>query len=147
MDSFDDPTATNTFGKRYLFGRLNQTTVSANIRLNWAFTPTMSVLTFVQPLVSSGEYTDFKSLARPRSYEFDPHPPTYDPNFNFKSLRGNAVFRWEYRPGSTLFLVWTQERVGVDPNGDFDFGRDFSDMTSADMNNIFLAKVSYYFSL
>jgi len=147
VDSFDDATATNTFGKRYLFGRLNQTTVSANIRLNWAFTPTMSVLTFLQPLVSSGEYTDFKSLARPRSYEFDPHPPTYDPNFNFKSLRGNAVFRWEYRPGSTLFLVWTQERVGVDPIGDFNFRRDFSDMTSADMNNIFLAKVSYYFSL
>ena len=147
VDSFDDPTATSTFGKRYLFGRLNQTTVSANIRVNWAFTPTMSLLTFIQPLISAGKYTDFKSLARPRSYEFDPHPPTYDPNFNFKSLRGNAVFRWEYRPGSTLFLVWTQERIDQDPSGDFNFRPNFTDLTNADQNNIFLAKVSYYFSL
>lgn len=145
-----DPTATATFGQRYVFGRLDQTTFSANIRLNWAFSPTMSLQTFLQPLISAGEYTDFKSLARPRSYEFDPYPPPFDPDFNFKSLRGNAVFRWEYMPGSTLFLVWTQERVDGDfgpEAGDFNFRRNFDDLTDADKNNIFLAKLSYYFSL
>jgi hypothetical protein len=147
VDSFDDPAATATFGRRYVFGRLNQTTVAANIRLNWAFSPTMSVQTFVQPLISAGDYTDYKSLARPKSYEFEPYPYPGNRDFNFKSLRGNAVFRWEYQPGSTLFLVWTQERSSFEPIGDFDFRRDFSDLTRADANNIFLAKLSYYFSL
>ena len=110
----------------------------------------MSLQTFLQPLISAGEYTDFKSLARPRSYEFDPYPYPDNEDFNFKSLRGNAVFRWEYMPGSTLFLVWTQERVDSDEGleaGDFRFRRNFDDLTAADKNNIFLAKLSYYFSL
>ncbi len=145
--SFDDPGAAATFGRRYVFGRLDQTTVSANIRLNWAFTPTMSLQTFMQPLISAGDYTDFKSLARPRSYEFDPYPFPGNPDFNFKSLRGNAVFRWEYMPGSTVFLVWTQERQDFEDTGEFSFRRNFENLIDADKNNIFLAKLSYYFSL
>jgi hypothetical protein len=148
VDQFDDPTATGTYGRRYVFASLDQKTFSANIRLNWAFTPTISVQTFMQPLISSGSYTGYKSLALPRSYEFDPYAyGGTPPDFNFKSLRGNAVFRWEYMPGSTVFLVWTQERTDFDPAGDFNFRRDFKDLTKADINNIFLAKVSYYFSL
>jgi len=147
VDQLDDAAATATFGRRYVFGRLDQTTVSANIRLNWAFTPTMSLLTFVQPLISAGDYTDYKALSRPKSYEFEPYPYTGNRDFNFKSLRGNAVFRWEYLPGSTLFLVWTQERTAYDPSGDFNFRRDFSRLTSAEADNIFLAKLSYYFNL
>jgi len=147
VDAFDDGLATGTYGRRYVFATLRQTTVSASIRLNWAFTPTISLLTYVQPLVSSGAYTGYKSLARPRSYDFDPYAYGGNPDFNFRSLRGNAVFRWEYLPGSTVYLVWTQERVDVDPYGDFDFGRDFRALSRANPNNIFLAKVSYYFSL
>jgi uncharacterized protein DUF5916/cellulose/xylan binding protein with CBM9 domain len=147
VDTIDDPTATATYGRRYVFARLDQTTVSANIRLNWAFTTTMSLQTFIQPLVSAGAYTGFKSLARPKSYEFDPYPYGSNPDFNFRSLRGNAVFRWEYRPGSSLFLVWTQDRSGVASVGDFDFRRDFKALGKVDGNNIFLVKASYYFSL
>ncbi|HKQ59439.1 MAG TPA: DUF5916 domain-containing protein [Candidatus Eisenbacteria bacterium] len=146
-----DPTATETYGQRYVFGQLDQTTVSANIRLNWAFTPTMSLQTYIQPLISAGEYAGYHALRRPRSYEFDPVDIAalgIDPqDFNFKSLRGNAVFRWEYMPGSTLFLVWTQERVDFDPNGNFDFSPNFRDLVNANQNNIFLAKLTYYFSL
>jgi hypothetical protein len=147
VDRIDDPTAVATYGRRYVFGRLDQTTVSANIRLNWAFTPTVSLQTFLQPLISAGDYTDYKSLARPKSYEFDPYPYPDIKDFNFKSLRGNAVFRWEYLPGSTLFLVWTQERTDFEQTGEFSFRRNFDALTSADANNIFLAKLSYYFSL
>ena len=57
-------------GVRYVFGRLDQTTFSANIRLNVSFTPNLSLQTYLQPLVSAGRYTDFKELARPRSYDF-----------------------------------------------------------------------------
>jgi hypothetical protein len=145
----EDPTATATFGRRYVFANLDQKTASANFRINWAFSPTMSLQTYVQALISSGDYEGFKSLARPKSYEFD--PITYGgtpPDFNFKSLRGNAVFRWEYLPGSTLFLVWTQQRYAEDDTfGDFNFRRDWSALRSADADDIFLAKLSYYFSL
>jgi hypothetical protein len=147
VDSFDDPSATATYGRRYVFGHLDQKTLSANIRLNVAFTPRVSFQTFLQPLISSGDYSGFKTLARPRSYEFDPIAFNDDDDFNFKSLRGNAVFRWEYMPGSTLFLVWTQERTDFEPIGEFRLRPDMTRLLDADMDNIFLAKVSYYFTL
>ena len=145
--SIADSTATETFGRRYNFSRLYQTTVSANIRLNWAFSPTMSLQTYIQPLVSAVEFTGLKSLVRPRSYEFTT-PDASKSGFNTKSLRGNAVFRWEYMPGSTLFLVWTQDRSRFDDTfSDFDFRRDFSDLIESDANDIFLAKLTYYFTI
>jgi hypothetical protein len=147
VDSYDDPAATSTFGRRYVFGHLEQKTLSANIRLNWAFSPRMSLLTYIQPLISSGAYTGFKSLAVPRSYEFTPLAYSGNPDFNFKSLRGNAVFRWEYLPGSTLFLVWTQERTDDADPGEFNFRPSWTRLMKADADNIFLAKVSYYFTL
>ncbi|HET9216481.1 MAG TPA: DUF5916 domain-containing protein, partial [Terriglobia bacterium] len=124
-------------------------TISATIRLNWAFTPRISLLTYLQPLISTGQYTSYKSLARPRSYEFDPvaQPAPPGDDFNFKSLRGNAVFRWEYMPGSTLFLVWTQERSDNEVEEGFEFRPSWNQLKAADPNNIFLAKVTYYFTL
>jgi hypothetical protein len=152
--SFDDPTATGTFGRRYVFGHLDQKTLSATIRLNWAFNPRISLLTYLQPLISTGAYTSHKALAVPRSYDFEPFDPALIPpeaspasDFNFKSLRGNAVFRWEYRPGSTLFLVWTQERTDFEDQGEFNFRPSWTRLMKADADNIFLAKVSYYFTL
>ena len=145
--SYDDVAATTTFGRRYVFAHLEQKTVSASIRLNWAFNPRMSLLTYLQPLISTGSYTSFKSLAVPRSYEFDPITYGGNPDFNFKSLRGNAVFRWEYMPGSAFFLVWTQERTDFEDNGEFNLRPSWTRLSKADADNIFLAKVSYYFTL
>ena len=70
-----------------------------------------------------------------------------NPDFNFRSLRGNAVLRWEYRPGSTVFLVWTQSRSSEDPVGDFQFRRDRSALFDARPDNIFLVKVNYWIGL
>ena len=70
-----------------------------------------------------------------------------NPDFNFRSLRGNAVLRWEYRPGSTLYLVWTQQRADVADVGDFDFARDRRALFSAHPDNVFLLKVSYWWGL
>ncbi|TMQ69589.1 MAG: hypothetical protein E6K81_14630 [Candidatus Eisenbacteria bacterium] len=67
-----DAGATETFGRRYVFAQLDQTTVSASVRLNWAFSPNMSLQLYAQPLISSGNYFGYKQLRRPRSYEFDP---------------------------------------------------------------------------
>ena len=67
-----------------------------------------------------------------------------DPNFNFRSLRGNAVMRWEYRPGSALFFVWQQERAGSQPFGDFRFRRDFRGLVRQRPDNVFTIKATYY---
>jgi len=158
-----------TYGRRYLFAQLDQKTFAANIRVSWALTPNLSLQVFAQPLVSSGAYSGYKELARPRSYEFlrygengstfDANTLTADPDgagpadpiaidkpdFNYKSLRGNAVMRWEYMPGSTFYLVWTQERTDSEGEGDFRFRRSLGRLVDAPANNIFLAKVTYYF--
>jgi hypothetical protein len=68
-----------------------------------------------------------------------------NPDFNFRSLRGNAVLRWEYRPGSTLFVVWQQQRSGVESFGDFDLSRDSRGVFRAPPDNVFVIKMSYWF--
>lgn len=67
-----------------------------------------------------------------------------NPDFNFRSLRGNAVFRWEYRPGSTVYFAWTQQRSDVASIGSFDFGRDQAALFDARPDNIFLVKASWW---
>jgi hypothetical protein len=67
-----------------------------------------------------------------------------DPDFTFRSLIGNAVVRWEYRPGSTVFFVWTQSRTGNDPNGNFDFGTQRSALFRDRPTNVFQVKVNYW---
>ena len=171
VDTFDDAMATGTFGHRYVFADLDQTTVSASVRLNWIFTPRLSLEVYAQPLLSSGSYTGFKELARPRSYEFTSYPdpsPTADPdrivvdpdgpggpaagneiddpNFSLASLRGNAVLRWEYSPGSTLFLVWTQNRSDTETIGSFRTGRALGRLFGATADNIFMVKLSYWWN-
>ena len=168
IDTIDDATATATYGHRYVFARLDQQTLSANIRLNVSFTPTMSLQFYGQPLIAVGRYDDFKELARPKSLDFvqqgsgawtyDPATREYDsdgpgPNapevkdFNSKSLRGNAVFRWEYRPGSAFYLVWTHQRNDDFPTPDLDLGHSVKQLFDAKSDNVFLAKVTYYLSM
>ena len=171
VDTFDDPSATHTFGHRYVFADLDQTTVSASVRLNWIFTPRLSLEVYAQPLLSSGRYTGFKELARARSYDFNAYPDPSattdpdrivvdpdgaagpapgaeidDPNFSLASLRGNAVLRWEFSPGSTLFLVWTQNRSDSESIGTFRTGRALDRLWGAAGDNIFLLKLSYWWN-
>ena len=164
-----DPAATGTYGSRYVFARLDQQMISANIRLNVSFTPTMSLQFYGQPLIAVGRYSDYKELARPKSLDFigpgagawtyDPATGEFDPDgpvgptaptvndFNTKSLRGNAVFRWEYMPGSALYLVWTQQRSDYESTPEFNVGPSFSRLLGASADNIFLAKLTYYMHL
>jgi len=166
--TINDASATATYGHRYVFARLDQQMIAANIRLNVSFTPTMSLQFYGQPLIAVGRYSDYKELARPKSLDFigqgagawtyDPATREFDPDgpgpassevndFNTKSLRGNAVFRWEYLPGSALYLVWTQQRSDYESIPDFNAGESFSRLWSAQAENIFLAKLTYYMHL
>jgi hypothetical protein len=70
-----------------------------------------------------------------------------NPDFNVRSLRGTAVMRWEYKPGSTLFFVWTQQRSGSDVLGDFDFGRDGRALFRDRPVNVFQLKASYWLGM
>jgi hypothetical protein len=165
----DDATATATYGHRHVFGELDQTEASMTARVNWILTPNVSLQVYVQPLVSVGDYYRFKELARPRTFDFnfygqngsaiaaaggeytvDPDGPgpavpfTFaDPDFNFKSLRVNAIFRWEWRPGSTFYAAWTQQREDVGEPGDFQLARDTNTLFAAPADDVFLIKVSY----
>ena len=167
---FDDPLATATFGSRYVFAEIDQKTVSGNIRMNWTFSPALSLQLYAQPLISSGSYTNFKELRRPNSFDFltygeegstfDEATYTVDPDgsgpaeafslsnpdFNFKSLRGTAVLRWEYRQGSTLYFVWTQTRDDYENDGTFDFAPSFDRLINAKADNIFVVKLTWWLS-
>jgi hypothetical protein len=141
-----DASATSTFDRAYIFARLRQTELSAGIRLNWTYSPTLSLQLYAQPLVSAGKYDQFKQLAQPRSYDFFATSAPFNPDFNFKSLRGNAVLRWEYLPGSTLYFVWTQSRSHSDDSGDFAFGSSMGRLWRAPAENIFMIKASYWWN-
>ena len=146
---------TDTLGTtHYTFAHLDQTTTSATLRLNYTLTPNVSLQGYVQPFVSKGTYSDVRQLSStPRAAAYDDRYVPYgdvkvtsDPGgFNFKQLESNLVFRWEYRPGSTLFVVWNEGRQGSLPfQGTSDFGGDVRDLFRLHPANTFLVKMSYW---
>ena len=96
--------------KHYVYGELTSQTLDFTTRANISFSPTLSLQFYVQPFITIGNYTNFRELVEPKSYQFKPYPLKKNPDFHIRSLRGNTVLRWEFRPGSTLFLVWSQSR-------------------------------------
>ena len=174
VQTVSDPLAVTTYGSRYVFATLHQTQLSLDTRLDWTFSPKLSLQLYLQPLIVSGGYQRFKELRAPRTYEFDvygghrgtiqpdsiggfrvdpdaggPAPSFHidDPNFNFRSLRGNAVLRWEYRPGSALFLVWQQSREGSESFGDFELSRDWHGLFRIEPENVVAIKATYWLPL
>jgi len=161
---------------QYILGRIEQSTLGLTSRLDYSFTPDLSLQFYAQPFVASGEYTNFKTVTNPLADEYrdriralpaqltDPGNPTAgysadldgdgvldsfrNPDFNFKQFRSNIVLRWEYRPGSQIFVVWSQGRERfVAGDGSFEFRRDFDSLFSdTQPENIFLIKFSYWLS-
>jgi hypothetical protein len=140
----EDATATATFGNRYVFGTVDRTEVAMDTRLDWTFTPTLSLQLFAQPYISANDFGDYRSLARPRTFDFDPYTRTENDDFTFTSLRGNAVLRWEYRPGSALFVVWQQDRGGEITDGRFRFGDNVNGVFDRPSRNVLLIKATYW---
>jgi hypothetical protein len=142
-------------------------------RLNVTLSPNLTLDLFVQPFISSGDYTDYKEFAAPHQltklvygrdigtvstqvvdgsarYTVDPDgagPASSfqftDPSFTFRSLRGNVVLRWEYVPGSTLYIVWSRSSSSLVNEGTLAFGRDAPALFRGPAENIFLIKVNY----
>ena len=137
----------------YTFARLNQNLTSLTTRIDFTATPTLTLQLYAAPFITSGSFSNWRELsATPRAdtyaSRFKPYTAQGDPGgFNFKQFRSNAVVRWEYRPGSTLFLVWSQgrEQDGVNP-GTYALRRDAGDLFRVRPDNTFLIKTSYWFS-
>ena len=145
---------TDALGTHYTFAHLDQTTTSATVRLNYTFTPDVSLQAYTQPFVSKGTYSNVRQLsATPRAPAYDDRYATYNNSaitgnpggFNFKAFQSNVVFRWEYKPGSTLFLVWSEGRQGfASAEGTGNFQGDVRDLLRLHPANTFLVKVSYW---
>ena len=136
---------------RYVFGRIDQKTVSFTTRFNYTMTPTLSLQVYAEPFVSAGAYSNYKELADGRAEKYQDRytPYNYGGNadFNIRSFRTTNVLRWEYRPGSQLFLVWQQNKQDFQDLPDFRFGRDFGGVFAAPAQNVFLVKFSYWLNM
>ncbi|MEJ2204362.1 MAG: DUF5916 domain-containing protein [Gemmatimonadota bacterium] len=154
----------------YVFGRMEQRTVGAVLRADLAFSPTLSLQVFAQPFVSAGSFSHIREVSDPRAPRYerrfadlgaergpdagllvdldgDGEAERYDnPDFNFRRLRTNTVLRWEYRPGSTLYLVWSQGREEVLDDGTFRPVRDLRGLLSTRSDDALMVKVTYWWT-
>ena len=136
----------------YTFARLDQNTVSMNLRLNYTLTPDMTFEFYGEPFTTRGEYSEFKEVSG--TPEADAYEARYSPllmpaaegrGFSFSQLRTNAVARWEYRPGSTVFLVWAHGRQASENRfSDVSWNRDYRELFERHPDNTFLIKVAYW---
>ena len=110
-----------TFGRTYVFAQLDRSELIADVRLSYLFTPDLSLELYAQPFASSGRYHDFGDLLAAGGRALRPiggdttrlvRTGNAVSDFNVRSFRSNAVLRWEWRPGSTLYVVWQQDRSG-----------------------------------
>ena len=155
---------------RYIFGSLKQKTISASLRINFNLTPELSLQYWGQPFISTGNYSDFKYITNSMADNYydryhkysaseiafnssderyqitETGGKTYtfhNPDFSVKEFLSNLVIRWEYQPGSTLFLVWSQNRKAYHNDGSFDFGRDMGRLFGDHPHDVFMVKLSY----
>jgi len=162
---------------RYIFGSIDQKTISTSFRVNLNLSPNLTIQYWGQPFVATGKYYDYKYITSPLAARYSDRFQTYsdtqvsydgdkyniDENndgktdytfgkndFNVKQFLSNLVVRWEYSPGSTVFLVWSQTRSYFTDSGQMDFFNNVGDLfnKSKDVpHNVFLIKFSYRFGL
>jgi uncharacterized protein DUF5916/cellulose/xylan binding protein with CBM9 domain len=139
-------------GTRYVLGRLEQRTASLTLRADLAFTPRLTLQLYAQPFASRGSFGSFQEVAAPRAPRVEdrvrPLGPGAaglpDPGYHVRDLRANLVLRWEYRPGSALFAVWTQQRHDSGSEPFLGPARELWGTFRAAPDNSFLLKVSYW---
>lgn len=164
VTSTPDPSYSPTYGRRYVFADLDQKTFEVGVRTEWTMSSRLSLQLYLQPFVASGDYSGYKYLTRARDDAFTPIEALHydaetnaysggrgaagyefgNPDFNFRSVRGSAVVRWEFRPGSAMYIVWNENRADVAPVGDFRLRRDIAALPDAPSQDVFLVKFSYW---
>ena len=141
-------TIKDSTGTHYTFAHLNQKTVSLTGRVDYTLSTVLTLQLYAQPFVSKGTYSNVRELADPNAAAFDNRYKPYAATpggFNDKEFNSTVVLRWEYRPGSTLFVVWTQGRADYTQiEGPRSLAGNFRDMFDLHPNNTFLVKASYW---
>ena len=155
---------------KYILAHLNQKTLGATFRIDYNITPEISLQYYGSPFASVGKYSRLKEVTDPRADAYSDRfsilntqlsdntyqvaasngNPAYsiaNPDFTFTQFRSNLVFRWEYRPGSQLFFVWGNERTGSKNESSSKVGKAMTQLKDVSPTNIFLIKLSYWFSL
>ena len=155
---------------KYLLGKIDQHTVGVTFRIDYNITPELSIQYYGSPFASVGKFSEFKNVNNPSADELSNryenlnpvlNGNTYyvstaqghagysfdNPDFNFFQFRSNLVLRWEYRPGSQLFLVWSQDRTNFIMPGNNSVYTALSSLKDVYPNNIFLIKFNYWFSI
>jgi hypothetical protein len=168
-------TPENGSGPRYVLGSIDQTTHSLTLRLNLSLTPDLTVQYYGSPFVSSGRYSAFKRTTdtvasdyEDRFHRYGPDEITYvpgdesyrveegatgaqysfaNPDFSFRQFRSNLVLRWEYTPGSALYVVWSQGRTSDADTYDDSLGHNLEALWDSAVRNVFLVKLQHWFSL
>ncbi len=145
-------------GRSFVFGKIHRQTLDLTLRSNILFSRNRSVELYAQPYITVGDYAEARELIRPDTYDLvhynEPGYSSHRFDFSYAAFNWNAVYRWEYRPGSTLYIVWTQSRSrfaqrdlsGGSPSG---FKNEIlsSSPFHTEPENIFLAKVTYWFAI
>ncbi len=173
----DDPMqyvdeAQDTLGEtHYVFARIKQRSAAMTVRMNWTFSPHLTLQAYAQPYVASGRYAELKDVDDPHAQRFEDRftpiggrtilrDDTYTahtaagatyrfdrPDFDFRQLRSTLVVRWEYRPGSTVFAIWSHGRTSEVQDGRFQLGRDLGGLASAAGENVVMVKANYWIGL
>jgi hypothetical protein len=137
-----------TYGRQYVFGHIDRSTYSTQVRLNYTFKPDLNLDFYGEPFAASGRYDSYGALAAARSRLLVPVDPGIvgSRDFNVRSFRSNLVLRWEWRPGSTLYLVWQQDRETEEAlRARASLGDMFGSL-GARGDNFFAVKASFWFS-
>jgi len=154
----------------YLLGRVDNRNLNLTFRADLSLTPELTIQYYGSPFISIGKYSGFKKVVNPLDHNYEnrytvmepqKNGTTYsfdddnngtadfsftDPDFNFQQFKSNLVLRWEYRAGSTLYLVWAQDRTAFEQAGPFDFKKGYKNMADIFPKNIFMIKFNYWFS-
>lgn len=140
----DDDGENDTF----VFGRLDNRILDFTTRASVTFSPTLTLQVYLQPFIATGDYGSYRTLTAEKTYAFEPYGGTLDdnPDFARRSFKSNAILRWEYRPGSTLFVVWSQARSRKTDRPDFTLD-DLTDVLSDEGTNILMVKLNYWLGL
>jgi hypothetical protein len=168
---------------RYIFASIDRNTISASLRVNLNLSPNLTFQYWGQPFIATGRYYEHKYILDPMANSYSDRFHTYTTSqlttgsdyysidesndgiedytfektdFNYKAFLSNLVIRWEYSPGSSVYLVWSQTRSGYNPTGSMDYINDMGDLFNRklfkqddnyDLKNVFLIKFSYRFGL
>ncbi len=158
-------------GTHHVLAHIEQVTTALTVRASYTYSPTLSLQLYAQPFVSAGAYSEYKEAVAPQADDYDDRYHNYSEaelsvmdrvgsvdgdgdgaadfsfplgDFSFRELRSNVVLRWEYRPGSALFFIWSHGRTSLGPEGRYSVGDDLGDLADEPGEHVLLAKLNYW---